>query len=109
MPNLYGSTPKLDIQDYRKMFEDADFRPDELKVYPCSLIESAELMQYYQRGDWQPYEYDELLEVLVENFKDTPEYCRLNPCNSRYSEYRHCRRQSIDQFPSDCCPRIRKT
>lgn len=77
MPNLYGSTPDLDIQDYQTMFEDADFRPDELKVYPCSLIESAELMQYFQRGDWRPYTHDELLSVLVQNFKDTPEYCRL--------------------------------
>ncbi|MEL6403548.1 MAG: tRNA uridine(34) 5-carboxymethylaminomethyl modification radical SAM/GNAT enzyme Elp3 [Chloroflexota bacterium] len=77
MPNLYGSNPELDLQDYRKMFADPDFRPDELKVYPCSLIESAELMQYYQRGDWQPYTHDELLEVLVGTFKETPEYCRL--------------------------------
>lgn len=77
MPNLYGSNPKLDVQDYRKMFADPDFRPDELKVYPCSLIESAELMQYFQRGDWQPYTYDELLSVLIDVFKETPEYCRL--------------------------------
>lgn len=77
MPNLYGSTPELDIADYHKMFAEPDFRPDELKVYPCSLIESAELMQYYQRGDWQPYSHDELLSVLVATFKDTPEYSRL--------------------------------
>jgi elongator complex protein 3 len=77
MPNLYGSSPALDIADYEKMFAEPDFRPDELKVYPCSLIESAELMQYYQRGDWQPYTHDELLAVLVSTFKATPEYCRL--------------------------------
>ncbi|MDQ7033832.1 MAG: tRNA uridine(34) 5-carboxymethylaminomethyl modification radical SAM/GNAT enzyme Elp3 [Anaerolineae bacterium] len=77
MPNLYGSNPVLDVEDYRKMFADPDFRPDELKVYPCSLIESAELMQYFQRGDWQPYTYDELLSVLIDVFKETPEYCRL--------------------------------
>jgi elongator complex protein 3 len=77
MPNLYGSTPDLDIADYERMFGDPAFRPDELKVYPCSLIESAELMQYYQRGDWQPYTHDELLYTLVESFKRTPEYCRL--------------------------------
>ncbi len=77
MPNLYGSNPELDVQDYRKMFGDPDFRPDELKVYPCSLIESAELMQYFQRGDWQPYTHEELLSVLTQNFLDTPEYCRL--------------------------------
>lgn len=77
MPNLYGSSPDEDIADYRKMFDDADFRPDELKVYPCSLIESAELMQRYQDGTWKPYNYDELLHVLTESFRLTPEYCRL--------------------------------
>ncbi|PJF21010.1 MAG: histone acetyltransferase [Phototrophicales bacterium] len=77
MPNLYGSTPELDIQDYERMFHDPDFCPDELKVYPCSLIESAELMQRYQDGSWQPYTHEELLHVLTECFMRTPEYCRL--------------------------------
>ncbi len=77
MPNLYGSTPEMDIADYKLMFDDADFRPDELKIYPCSLIESAELMQRYQDGSWRPYTHDELLYVLTEAFKLTPEYCRL--------------------------------
>ena len=77
MPNLYGSTPRDDLDDYERLFGDADFRPDELKIYPCSLIESAELMQQYQAGDWQPYSHDELLDLLVDCFKRTPEYCRL--------------------------------
>lgn len=77
MPNLYGSSPEADIDDYRRMFDDPDFRPDELKVYPCSLIESAELMQRYEDGSWQPYTHDQLLHVLTESFRLTPEYCRL--------------------------------
>ena len=77
MPNLYGSSPAADLDDYRKLFGDPDFRPDELKIYPCSLIESAELMQPYQSGEWQPYSQDELLDLLVACFKETPEYCRL--------------------------------
>jgi elongator complex protein 3 len=77
MPNLYGSSPQMDLEDYVRMFADLDFRPDELKIYPCSLIESAELMQVYQRGDWQPYTQDELLNLLVDCFQRTPEYCRL--------------------------------
>jgi elongator complex protein 3 len=77
MPNLYGSTPDADIDDYTRMFADPDFRPDELKVYPCSLIESAELMAYHEKGLWQPYSHDELLHVLTEAFMRTPEYCRL--------------------------------
>ena len=77
MPNLYGSSPDADRADYEKIFGDEEFRPDELKIYPCSLIESAELMQRYRAGDWRPYTYDELLDLLVDCFERTPEYCRL--------------------------------
>jgi elongator complex protein 3 len=77
MPNLYGSSPAEDITDYQRMFAEPDFRPDELKVYPCSLIESAELMQRYQDGSWKPYTHEELLTVLSACFRQTPEYCRL--------------------------------
>ncbi|MCH9652146.1 MAG: tRNA uridine(34) 5-carboxymethylaminomethyl modification radical SAM/GNAT enzyme Elp3 [Deltaproteobacteria bacterium] len=77
MPNLYGSSPGADVEDFQRLFGDPDFRPDELKVYPCSLIESAELMSYYRNGSWQPYSEQELLEVLVRCLELTPEYCRL--------------------------------
>ena len=77
MPNLYGSTPEADILDYARLFDEPDFRPDELKIYPCSLIESAELMQRYEDGSWRPYSHDELLAVLTACLRRTPEYCRL--------------------------------
>lgn len=78
MPNLLGATPEGDCEDYRRMFADPDFRPDELKVYPCSLIESAELMQHYEAGDYRPYARDELLQVLSFVLEHTPRYCRLS-------------------------------
>lgn len=77
MPNLYGSSPMADKQDYDLLFSDPDFKPDELKIYPCSLIESAELVEYYQKGLWQPYTEQELLDVLSHCFLETPGYCRL--------------------------------
>ncbi len=77
MPNLHGSTPAKDREDFDRLFADPDARPDELKVYPCSLIESAELMAVYRRGEWRPYEADELLDVLVHVLGGAPRYCRL--------------------------------
>ena len=77
MPNLHGSTPAKDREDFDRLFADPDVRPDELKVYPCSLIESAELMAYHRRGDWRPYDRAELLDVLVHSLGATPRYCRL--------------------------------
>ena len=77
MANLYGSDPDKDKMDYLELFADQDFCPDELKIYPCSLIGSAELMQQYKQGLWQPYTHEELLDVLSFCLVNTPEYCRL--------------------------------
>lgn len=77
MANLYGSTPEQDILDFEKLFTDIDFKPDELKLYPCSLIGSAELMSYYKDGRWRPYSHEELLKVVATSIVKTPRYCRL--------------------------------
>jgi elongator complex protein 3 len=77
MPNLYGSTPQMDIEVYKKMFNEVFFRPDELKIYPCSLIKTAELMQFYNDGLWKPYSQEELAEVVCFTILNTPRYCRL--------------------------------
>jgi elongator complex protein 3 len=77
MPNLRGATPEADAADYARLFDDADFRPDEIKIYPCSLVESAELMAYHERGEWRPYGEEELLAVLTASLASTPPYCRI--------------------------------
>lgn len=77
MPNLLGSTADADRADYLRLWDDPGIRPDELKIYPCSLIETAELMKWYRSGDWRPYDTDELAELLADCMASTPEYCRL--------------------------------
>ncbi|MEM8932149.1 MAG: tRNA uridine(34) 5-carboxymethylaminomethyl modification radical SAM/GNAT enzyme Elp3 [Acidobacteriota bacterium] len=77
MPNLLGSTPEMDAVDFPRLFDDPALRPDELKIYPCSLIETAELMRFYDDGSWRPYEHDELLGLLEGCLLKVPEYCRV--------------------------------
>jgi len=77
MPNLLGATPDSDVADLAQLFEDPDFCPDELKVYPCSLIESAELMRYYESGEYRPYDDSQVLHVVCEALRRAPRYCRL--------------------------------
>ena len=77
MPNLLGATPEGDIEDFARLFDDIDFRPDELKIYPCSLVASAELMRHYESGEWRPYDEEELLRVLTSAMARTPRYCRI--------------------------------
>lgn len=77
MPNLYGSDPELDRQDFARLFDDPDFRPDELKIYPTSLVESADLMERHADGSYRPYAHDELVELLAECMLAVPPYCRV--------------------------------
>jgi elongator complex protein 3 len=77
MPNLYGSSVAADKLDYRKLFADPGFKPDEIKIYPCSLIDDTELMSVYEKGEWHPYTHQELLDITSYCLTHTPQYCRI--------------------------------
>ncbi len=54
------------------MFDDPDFRPDELKVYPCSVVPHTELCGMHARGQYAPYTHEQLLDVLSAVLAVTP-------------------------------------
>ncbi len=78
MPNLLGATPDSDRADFRWLWDDEGLRPDEIKIYPCSLLANAELYEVWQRGEYQPYSDDELIELIVDCKQTVPHYCRIN-------------------------------
>lgn len=78
MPNLLGATPAGDREDYRRLWSDPGLRPDELKIYPCALVREAELVAWWQRGEYQPYTDAELVELLADCMAATPRYVRLS-------------------------------
>ncbi|HHH14221.1 MAG TPA: GNAT family N-acetyltransferase, partial [candidate division WWE3 bacterium] len=59
-------------------FTNINLRPDELKVYPCSLIEGTDLVRLYKKGLWKPYSKKDLLSVLRFSYLNTPRYCRIS-------------------------------
>jgi elongator complex protein 3 len=77
MPNLLGATPASDRADFARLFEDPALRPDELKIYPCSLVETAELMEHYAHGEWTPYTHEDLVDLLADCLVRVPEWCRV--------------------------------
>jgi elongator complex protein 3 len=78
MPNLLGATLESDIKDFKRLWDDVDMRPDEIKIYPCQLLENAELYEYWQRGEYQPYTTEELINLIAGIKPGIPEYCRVN-------------------------------
>ncbi len=77
MPNLHGATVESDVADYGRLWSDPAIRPDELKIYPTMLLENAELYEYWQRGEYQPYTEEEVIDVLMRCKVQTPRYVRL--------------------------------
>ncbi len=78
MPNLLGATLDSDRVDFASLWSDPDLRPDELKIYPCQLLENAELYETWQAGDYQPYTTQELVELIANLKPAIPRYCRVN-------------------------------
>lgn len=78
MANLYRATPESDVVGYRTLTHDERFLPDEVKMYPCALVDGTGLVARFRDGSWQPYTKSELLRVLTENMKATPPYVRVS-------------------------------
>lgn len=78
MVNLYGATPEADKLDYRTFVTDSHYLPDEVKLYPCALVEGTGLVPHYEDGSWRPYTEEELMDVLSHDTLVTPPYMRIS-------------------------------
>ena len=76
MPNLLGATPDTDRVDFMRLWQ--DICPDEIKIYPNQLLENTELYSYWQRGEYQPYATEQLVELIADIKPSIPRYCRVN-------------------------------
>ncbi len=61
-----------------RIFEDSDFRPDELKIYPLVVTPNSELTAMWERGEFEPYDDKKLIPLMAELQAMIPEYVRLN-------------------------------
>lgn len=78
MPNLLGATPEKDMTDFQRLWDDPALRPDELKIYPCALVQGTDLIAYWERGEYRPYSDEELVDLLGACKAMVPPYCRIN-------------------------------
>jgi elongator complex protein 3 len=78
MLNLLGSSLEEDKLEYRRFVTEAAYLPDEVKLYPCVLVDGTRLCGHYADKTWRPYSEDELLDVLTTNTLDTPPFIRIS-------------------------------
>jgi elongator complex protein 3 len=76
MPNLLGATQDSDRADFPRLWE--GLCPDEIKIYPTQLLQNSPLYEHWQRGEYHPYDTDELVALLADVKPSIPRYCRVN-------------------------------
>jgi elongator complex protein 3 len=76
MPNLLGATLDSDRADFPRLWK--GLCPDEIKIYPTQLLESAPLYEYWRRGEYHPYTTEDLVALLADVKPTIPRYCRVN-------------------------------
>ncbi len=78
MPNLPGSSVELDKKMVGDLFKSPGYQPDYLKIYPCVVVQKSVLYGWYNKGQFRPYDDPTLMEVLMAEMRDVPEYCRVD-------------------------------
>lgn len=76
MPGLPYSNKEKDLKLFKMIFEDPNYKPDQLKIYPCQVIDDSPLAKTYKTIGFKPMNEEETREILEEMTKMIPEYCR---------------------------------
>nr|WP_026152893.1 tRNA uridine(34) 5-carboxymethylaminomethyl modification radical SAM/GNAT enzyme Elp3 [Methanocaldococcus villosus] len=78
MPGLPGSDIDKDKEMFKEIFENPDFRPDMVKIYPCLVIEGTELYELWKKGEYKPYREEEAIEVIAYAKSIMPKWVRTS-------------------------------
>jgi len=78
MPQLPGSTPKKDLQMMEEIFTNPSYRPDMIKIYPCTVVDNSELYEWVKAKKYKPYSDRNLIEVIKKFKTQIPRYVRVS-------------------------------
>jgi elongator complex protein 3 len=77
MLGLPGCDAKRDLNAFRRIFEDPDFKPDMLKIYPCLVTPGTQLYEEWKRGEYRPYSTEESARLITEIKQYVPRWVRI--------------------------------
>lgn len=77
MPNLLGSNLKRDFECFEIIFNDSNFKPDWLKIYPCLVCRGSKLYKIWKQGKFKPYSDEQLIKLLIKIKQILPFWVRM--------------------------------
>lgn len=78
MPQLPGSNPDNDVAGFKEIFDNPEYRPDMIKIYPCTVVPNSLLYAWWKMGRYTPYSNEELIEAIIKMKTHIPRYARIS-------------------------------
>jgi len=77
MPGLPGSNFQADLEDFKSLFTNPDFRPDMLKIYPTLVLKGTRLHKLWAEGKYRPYPLKVIVDLLIRVKSSLPGWVRI--------------------------------
>ena len=77
MPGLPLTTKEMDLKGLKELFENPDYMPDMLKIYPCMVMEGTRLYDDWKAGKFNPLTTKEAAEIIAEAKEYFPKWVRI--------------------------------
>lgn len=77
MPGQPGMSKEMCRQDFRQIFNNSEWKPDYLKIYPTLVVEGTRVFDMWHQDDFDPLTSDEAAELLADILPEIPRYTRL--------------------------------
>jgi elongator complex protein 3 len=120
MPNLPSATLGDDRRMFEELFTDSRFKPDFIKIYPTLVTPGSEIESLWKKGEYTPYDEDDLIDLIAHAKSLLPEYVRLQRvqrdipaklivAGSRHSNFRQLAMRRLEEWGGRCrCIRCRE-
>ncbi len=77
MPGQPGMSKAMAREDFRRLFERPEFRPDFLKIYPTLVVEGTATYDWWHRDEYEPLSSEEAADLVADLLTHVPEYTRV--------------------------------
>lgn len=116
MPGLPNISKEKDIEGFKELFDNTDYRPDMIKIYPCMVLKHTKLYDRWKKGEFSPLTTQKAAKLIAEFKKYIPEYVRVMRVQRDIPTYmteegvdKTNLRQYIEKHNPDCgCIRCRE-
>jgi elongator complex protein 3 len=77
MPGQPGMDENMNINDFDRIFNNQEWKPDYLKIYPTLVVKGTRVYDMWKRGDFDPLNNEQATELVAKVMSKIPKYVRL--------------------------------